>query len=88
MNIPNLIVQPAVQAGLLLLAVIALYAGSLSAPFAFDDFTFFSDPGMLSKYSQGYFSFELRWLPYASLARTVEWLGFDRSWLRLGNVLL
>jgi hypothetical protein len=43
---------------------------------------------MLSKYGHGYFSFELRWLPYASLARTVELLGFDRSWLRWGNVLL
>jgi hypothetical protein len=30
----------------------------------------------------------LRWLPYASLARTVNWLGFDIFWLRLGNVLL
>jgi len=88
MNIRSLIVKPSVQSGLLLLAVIALYAGSLSAPFAFDDFTFFSGSELLSKYGQGYFSFELRWLPYASLARTVEWLGFDRSWLRLGNVLL
>ena len=88
MNIRSLIVQPSVQAGLLLLAVIALYAGSLSAPFAFDDFTFFSNAEMLSKYGQGHFSFELRWLPYASLAWTTDWLGFDRFWLRLGNVLL
>jgi len=43
---------------------------------------------LVTKYGQGFFSFELRWLPYASLARTVEWLGYDRSWLRLGNVLL
>jgi hypothetical protein len=88
MNIRSLIVQPSVQAGLLLLAVIALYAGSLSAPFAFDDFTFFSNAEMLSKYGQGHFSFELRWLPYASLAWTTDWLGFDRFWLRFGNVLL
>jgi hypothetical protein len=88
MNIRSLIVQPSVQAGLLLLVVIMLYAGSLSAPFVFDDTDFFSNSESLSKYGQGYFSFELRWLPYASLARTVEWLGFDRSWLRFGNVLL
>jgi protein O-mannosyl-transferase len=77
-----------IQASLLLLAVIMLYAGSLSAPFVFDDFNFFSNSGNLSKYDHGYFSLELRWLPYASLAWTVDWLGFDRSWLRLGNVLL
>jgi len=89
-----MIVHPAFHSGLLLLAVIALYAGSLPAPFVFDDVPYFlnyenSEPAALvTKYGQGFFSFELRWLPYASLARTVEWLGYDRSWLRLGNVLL
>jgi protein O-mannosyl-transferase len=80
--------QPYLQVALLLLAVIALYAGSLSAPLVFDDFTFFTTPETLSKYGQSYFSLDLRWLPYASLARTVNWLGFDIFWLRLGNVLL
>src|ERR1700693_310927 len=80
--------QPYLQIALLLLAVIALYAGSLSAPLVFDDFTFFATPETLSKYGQSYFSLDLRWLPYASLARTVNWLGFDIFWLRLGNVLL
>jgi protein O-mannosyl-transferase len=79
---------PHLQVALLLLAVIALYAGSLSAPLVFDDFTFFTTPETLSKYGQSYFSLDLRWLPYASLARTVNWLGFDIFWLRLGNVLL
>jgi tetratricopeptide (TPR) repeat protein len=78
--------QPYLQITLLLLAVIALYAGSLSAPLVFDDFTFFATPDTLSKYS--HFSLDLRWLPYASLAGTVNWLGFDIFWLRLGNVLL
>ncbi|MEO8332457.1 MAG: tetratricopeptide repeat protein [Gallionella sp.] len=77
-----------IPAGLLLLSVIALYAGSLSAPFVFDDFSFFSSFETLSKYRQGNFNFELRWLPYASLAWTADWLGLDRSWLRFGNVLL
>lgn len=80
--------QPYLQIALLLLAVIALYAGSLSAPLVFDDGTFFDDPSNIAKYSHAYFSLELRWLPYASLARTVNWLGFDIFWLRLGNVLL
>jgi len=84
----SLFPPPFIRAGLLLLAVMALYAGSLSAPFVFDDFSFFSNPEALSKYSQDYFRLELRWLPYASLAQTANWLNFDRVWLRLGNVLL
>ncbi len=83
----NLIIHSLALVGLLL-SVVALYAGSLSAPFVFDDIDFFLNPGVISKYIQGNFSFELRWLPYASLAWTADWLGFDRSWLRLGNVLL
>ena len=82
----NLIIHSLALFGLLL-SVVALYAGSLSAPFVFDDFSFFSNQAEFSKYRDG-FSFELRWLPYASLAWTADWLGFDRSWLRLGNVLL
>lgn len=70
----------------LMLAVIALYAGSLSVPLVFDDFTFFATPETLTHYS--HFSLELRWLPYASLAGTVTWLGLDIFWLRLGNVVL
>jgi len=84
----NIPFQPYLQIVLLLLAVIALYAGSLSAPLVFDDGSFFDDPSNIAKYSQTYFSMDLRWLPYASLARTVNWLGFDIFWLRLGNVLL
>ena len=80
--------QPYLQIAILLLAVISLYAGSLSSPLVFDDFTFFSTPDTLSRYGHTYFSLDLRWLPYASLARTVNWLGFDIFWLRLGNVLL
>lgn len=87
MNTRSLFLQPYIQVGLLLLAVITLYAGSLPAPFVFDDIDFFADPRTLARYG-AYFSLELRWLPYASLVRTTDWLGFDPSWLRLGNVLL
>src|SRR4030067_913274 len=70
-----------------LVAVIALYARPFPAPFVFDDIDFFSSPQMLARYG-AYFSLELRWLPYASLVLTTDSLGFDPSWLRLGNVLL
>jgi len=88
MKIRNTYFETCIQAILLLLCVLGLYGGSLSAPFVFDDFTLFSNSATLSKYGHGYFDFELRWLSYASLAWTVDWLGFDRTWLRLGNVLL
>src|SRR4030065_2907198 len=87
MNTRSLFLQPYIQVGLLLLAVITIYAGSLPAPFVFDDIDFFSSPQMLARYG-AYFSLELRWLPYASLVRTTDWLGLDSSLLRLGNVLL
>jgi protein O-mannosyl-transferase len=80
--------QPYLQIALLLLAVISLYAGSLSSPLVFDDFTFFATPDTLSSYGHTYFSLDLRWMPYASLAWTINWLGFDIFWLRMGNVLL
>ena len=80
--------HPYFPIALLLLIVLALYAGSLHAPFVFDDFVFFASPNGLSKYGHTYFSFDLRWLPYSSLAWTVNWFGLDVFWLRLGNVLL
>ena len=73
---------------ILLLIVIALYAGSLSAPFVFDDRGFFKDSANIANASHTYSIFDLRWLPYSSLAWTVNWFGLDFFWLRLGNVLL
>ena len=80
--------QTHLQVALLLLAVVALYAGSLSAPLVFDDGGFFDDPKTIARYSHTLFSLEPRWLSYTTLARTVDWLGFDIFWLRLGNVAL
>ena len=88
MNSRGVFFRPYLQVALLLLIVLALYAGSLHAPFVFDDLTFFATPEALSKYGHTYFSLDLRWLPYASLARTENWFGLDVFWLRLGNVLL
>ena len=80
--------RPFSQIALLLLAVILLYAGSLSVPLVFDDLDFFESQAALSKYGHTYFNFDFRWLPYATLSWTVNWLGLDLVWLRLGNVLL
>ena len=80
--------QPYLQIALLLLAVIALYAGSLHAPFVFDDIVYFSNPENIAKYSHKYFSFDLRWLSYATISWTANWFGPDIFWLRLGNVVL
>ena len=83
-----LVLQPCLQAVLLLLAVIALYAGSLSAPFVFDDISFFEDTEALSKFGHSFFNFDLRWFSYASFGWTTNWSGLELFWLRLGNMLL
>jgi len=88
MEIRNSLFQPNVQIASLLLIVLALYTGSLHTPFVFDDYVFFASSDNLAKYSFTHFSFDLRWLPYSSLAWTVNWFGLDFFWLRLGNVLL
>lgn len=80
--------QPYLQITLLLLAVITLYAGSLSAPLVFDDFAFFASPENLLKYGHTYPSLNPRWPPYSSLIWTTNWFGLNVFWLRLGNVLL
>jgi hypothetical protein len=84
----GILTNPYVQIALLLLVVLALYAGSLHAPFAFDDRDFFEYPETVAKFGRSYFNFNLRWLSYATFGWTVNWLGFDVFWLRLGNVLL
>jgi len=71
---------------ILLLTVVAVYAGSLSAQFLFDDFAFFSTPGNISRYSHLHLA--PRTFSYATLSWTIGLFGFDAFWLRLGNVLL
>lgn len=82
------IFQPYLQIILLLLAVLALYAGSLHAPFVFDDIAYFSEPENITKYSHKFFSFDLRWLSYGTFSWTANWFGLDIFWLRLGNLIL
>ena len=71
---------------ILLLLIVAAYANSLSFPFFFDDFTFFSNSGALAKFS--HLPLEPRGLSYATLSWTVDWFGLDLFWLRAGNILL
>ncbi len=73
---------------LLLSIIFALYAGSLHAPFVFDDNDFFENPEAVALYGHTYFSFDLRWLSYATFSWTTGMFGLDVFWLRLGNVLL
>ena len=80
--------QPYLQTVSLLLIVAALYSGSLHAPFVFDDIVYFSDAGNIAKYGHKLFSFDLRWLSYATFSWTANWFGLDIFWLRLGNVIL
>jgi len=75
---------------LLLAAVAALYGQFLWNPILFDDKPFF----MLDNYgnqpvSRFHFTlFELRSLPYATLAWTKNWFGLDLIGFRVGNLLL
>ncbi len=88
MDSRGIIFRPYLHVLVLLLIILALYAGSLHAPFAFDDRDFFESADTIAKYGHSHFSFDLRWLPYSSLVWTVNWFGPDVFWLRLGNVLL
>ena len=83
----DLILRTTTQVGLLLFFTIALYINALSGPLFFDDIEFFENSTSLSNFSSS-FNFNLRWLPYTSLGRTVDWFGPDPYWLRLGNVLI
>lgn len=72
---------------LIAIAISLLYGQFLWNPVVFDDLYFFNGsirPDYLGKI----FSFNLRWLPYATFEWTREILGLDLIWFRLGNMLL
>lgn len=81
------LIQTGIQVGLLLIITTALYYGALSGPLFFDDESFFENPASLSNFSSS-FNFNLRWLSYTSLSRTIDWFGPSPYWLRLGNLLI
>lgn len=71
----------------LLAAVTLLYGRFLHNPLVFDD-TNVLFPAVIEGFLNRFFWFDLRWFPYASLARTVQFFGYDSVMLRIGNLLL
>lgn len=76
--------------GLLLGVVAALYGQFLWNPPVFDDIQFFivDNEGNQPVSAYHFAWFELRSLPYATLAWTKEWFGLDLINFRVGNLLL
>ena len=72
---------------LLCLPIALIYSFFLWNPVVFDDDYFF-DGSVHSQYLDKLFSFDLRWLPYATFEWTRSLLGLDLIWFRLGNLLL
>ncbi len=71
----------------LCLPVTLLYGQFLWNPVVFDDIYFF-DGSVHEQYLGKIFSFDLRWLPYATFEWTRALLGLDLIWFRLGNLAL
>lgn len=68
--------------------VCLVYLPFLGNPFVFDDMNFFNGD-VLDKYAQAPFQFDLRWLPYASLAWTYAvFSDVNTYFFHLGNVLI
>jgi hypothetical protein len=72
---------------LLGLAAAVVYGPFLWNPVVFDDLYFF-DGTIHSNYIGKIFSFDLRWLPYATFEWTRALLGLDLIWFHLGNLAL
>ena len=72
----------------LLVAVLALYGQFLRSPIVFDDNQYFMlGSDTLDRLAE-FNPLQTRWLPYASIAWTVNAVGRDLIWLRLEAVLL
>ncbi|MGZ4969294.1 MAG: hypothetical protein ACXV8O_12515 [Methylobacter sp.] len=67
--------------------VTLLYGWFLWNPLVFDDFNFF-DGSVHEQYLGKIFSFDLRWLPFATFEWTRALLGSNLIWFRLGNLAL
>ncbi len=64
-----------------------IYGQFLWNPVVFDDIYFF-DGSIHEQYLDKIFSFDLRWLPYATFEWTRALFGLDLIWFHLGNGLL
>jgi hypothetical protein len=67
--------------------VITIYGLFIGNPLVFDDLAFFHGEEF-SLYLHKIFSFNVRWLPYATFVWTRQVFGDAMIWLRLGNLLL
>ena len=70
---------------ILCLPISLLYVPFFWNPVVFDDINFF-DGSIHEQYLNTAFSFDLRWLPYATFEWTHALLGLDLVWFRLGNL--
>lgn len=80
------------MSALLVILTAALYGQFLWNPIIFDDGQFFAQgddgqPNVL-RYSVSFSLLELRSLPYATLAWTAQWFGYDLIGFRIGNLVL
>jgi hypothetical protein len=71
----------------LCLPITLLYGQFLWNPVVFDDIYFF-DGSIHEQYLDKVFSFDLRWLPYATLEWTHSAFGLDLIGFRIGNLIL
>jgi len=71
----------------LCLPVTLLYGQFFWNPVVFDDIYFF-DGSVHEGYLGKVFSFDLRWLPYATFEWTRALLGLELIWFRMGNLAL
>lgn len=72
----------------LLFIAFCIYLPFLGSPLIFDDLTFFVG-GVAANYAHSFFSFDLRWLPYASLGWTeLAFSNVVTHFFHLGNLLL
>ena len=73
----------------LIAVVFLVYLPFLGNPFVFDDVYFFYNSERLQAYASSLFSFDLRWLPYASLGWTAVLFSEEVPHLfHLGNMLI
>jgi len=73
----------------LVLAVALIYGQFLWNPIVFDDLWYFmAGSDLLDNFTHSFSLFEIRWLPYATIAWTKRIFGTDLIWFRLESLLL
>lgn len=75
-------------AGLLVLAVIALYGQSIYNPLMFDDLNQLNSERIFTQYGGNLSIFQVRWVSYGTFALTHKLLGESWVWFRVSNILL